>query len=248
MKDINVDYKNAEIGNDVKYMKDIIPVHEVELERSIIIGHRSIVGNLYGKSIEIKSGEGENPTSVQDCYGIDQVKIGDFCKITGIVQSTGKIRIGEDIGNVVISKDIIGKEIIISKNCQINGCVIAEEDLIIGANSIINGFAVSLNKKVKIASNSKVFDVIAGEEIEIDNNVCINDPIIWCGKLIKHQRLKLGCINDLSASKGTIFSKMKGFDIQGEKGVKKENEINPYNAISDTSEVFDFDKILEDLN
>lgn len=233
MNKINVNYKIAEIGDDVIYKKDIIPTQEVELERPIIIGKRARVGNLYGKKIEIKAGEKENPTLALECFGIEEVKIGDFCKIEGIVQSLGKIYVGEEEGNCRISKDVIGKEIIISKNCKINGCVIAEEDLVIGKNSIINGYVVSLNKNVKIGSNSKIFDVIACEQIKIENNVCINDPIIWCGKSIKNERLKVGSV--------------EGFEVFQKKEVKKENEVNPYYVIFDINEIFNFNKILKDL-
>lgn len=247
MNDIKLDYKNAEIGNDVTYKKEIIPTHEFELERRITIGHRSKVGNLYGKSIEIKSGENENPTTTLQCFGIEYIRIGDFCKIEGIVQSCGKISIGEVEGNVSMLKDIIGREIVISDNCQINGSIIAENNLTIGSDTIVNGFVISLNKNVKIGSNSKVFDIIAGGEIEFGNNVCINDTLIWSGKSISHLRLKLGCTRDINVPTGTIFTNMKGFEVVGEKGLKKENEINPNYVVSDTKEEFDFDKILEDL-
>jgi predicted acyltransferase (DUF342 family) len=222
----------AEIEDETPFRGDIYPENEEQLKRPIKLGRASQVnGCVFGRVVEMKDGLSQDQmTTALSIYGEEEVRVYDFCRIAGFLQSNGRISVGK---NCMIIGDIVGQRIEISDNTVVGGNIIAYGDILLGNNVEIGGYVISRNGSIAIGDNTKIFDVFASGSIEMGENIFVTDPVLFSGDKIEFSKIMIAMVKPISS---------------GDHEFIKQNEINPYYTASSVCNLNQiFSKLVEQL-
>nr|MDO8119602.1 hypothetical protein [Candidatus Sigynarchaeota archaeon] len=128
-------------------------------------------GEIYGAQVTTGTGCEIQGTIVSK----SDVIIGRGSFIFGYVVATLSITCGED---VEINQDLFASKIILGDKCKINGCIFAEESIIIGNGCTVDGIVECKNGHIIIGNDCHIYDVMSEKGIKIGRNANIDDEVV----------------------------------------------------------------------